>query len=289
MIEIRKNIYLISGANYSRFPYCACLYLQGKDLRLLIDAGMGKTNLAPCLEKGIDLVILSHCHLDHRLTLTRLPNHPVWCHEKETVFLENHEHFVKGIGFRRGGLEVKKVFEGYTIPEIPIQKKLIDGQRIDLGGLSLEVLHTPGHTPGHLAFFVPEEKLLFAADIDLSTFGPFYGHDFAMVDDFIHSIRKLKSLPVEMVVTGHSGPFEDQLAERFTAYETIIYEREERMIDLLDRPRPFSFFLEKNLVYPVYREPVLLMKWFEQVHLEKQLNRLLQTGKVKEKDGLYFT
>lgn len=287
MIEIAKNIYLIPGANHSRFPYCACLYLQGKDLRLLIDAGMGRTHMEPCLNKGVDLVILSHCHLDHRLTLARFPHLPVWCHEKETRYLEEREHFIEGIGFLRGGPEVKKVFDGYTIPELTIQKKLVDGQRIELGGLSLEVIHTPGHTPGHLAFFIPQEKLLFAADIDLSAFGPFYGHDFAVLDDFIPSIRRLKTLPAEMVVTAHAGPFQDDLSERFSTYEEIIYTRERRLIEHLNRPRPLSFFLDKNLVYPSYREPILLMKWFEQVHIEKQLKRLLEMEKIKLQDDLF--
>ncbi|MFH0789774.1 MAG: MBL fold metallo-hydrolase [Pseudomonadota bacterium] len=289
MIEIKKNIYLIPGANHSRFPYCACLYIKGKDLRLLIDAGMGQSNLEPCLKEGVDLVILSHCHLDHRLTLARSPQLPVWCHEIETVYLEDQERFINGVGFLRGGLDVKKLFEGYTIPEMSIQRKLVDGERIDLGGLTLEIFHTPGHTPGHLAFYIPEAELIFAADIDLTPFGPFYGHDFADLDDFIHSIRRLKTLPAQMVVTAHAGPFQDHLSQRFTAYEEIIYERDRSLLQHLDRPRSFPYFLEKNLVYSTYREPILLMKWFEHVHLEKQLKRLMELGKVKKQDGLYHT
>ncbi|MCG6536966.1 MAG: MBL fold metallo-hydrolase, partial [Syntrophales bacterium LBB04] len=245
MIEIKKNIYLIPGANHSRFPYCACLYIKGKDLRLLIDAGMGQANMKPCLKEGVDLVILSHSHLDHRLTLARFPHLPVWCHEIETTYLEDRDSFINGVGFLRGGLDVKKLFEGYTIPEITIQRKLVDGERIDLGGLSLQVFHTPGHTPGHLAFFIPEAELIFAADIDLTAFGPFYGHDFADLNAFIHSIRRLKALPAQMVVTAHTGPFQDDLSQRFTAYEEIIYERDRSVLQLLGRPRPFPFFLEK--------------------------------------------
>ncbi|MBA4395126.1 MAG: MBL fold metallo-hydrolase, partial [Desulfobacca sp.] len=179
--------------------------------------------------------------------------------------------------------------EGYTIPEITIQRKLLDGERIDLGGLSLEVFHTPGHTPGHLSFFIPEAELIFAADIDLTPFGPFYGHDFADLNDFIHSIRRLKTLPAQMVATAHAGPFQDDLSQRFIAYEEIIYERDRRLLEHLNRPRPFPYFLEKNLIYSTYREPTALMKWFEQVHLEKQLNRLLEMGRIKLQDGLYRT
>jgi ribonuclease/clavin/mitogillin len=287
MIELKKNIYLIPGANYSRFPYCAWLYIKGKDLRVLIDAGMGQANMEPCLKEGVDLVILSHSHLDHRLTLARFPHLPVWCHEIETTYLEDQDRFINGVGFLRGSLDVKKLFEGYTIPEITVQRKLVDGERIDLGGLSLEVLHTPGHTPGHLAFFIPEVELIFSADIDLTAFGPFYGHDFADLNDFIHSIRKLKALPSQMVVTAHAGPFQDDLSQQFTAYEEIIYQRDRSLLRHLDRPRPFSYFLGKNLIYSTYREPTLLTKWFEQIHLEKQLNRLMELGKVNKQDGLY--
>ena len=70
MIELAPNIFYIAGKNNSRFPYCACLYLRGKKLRVLIDVGMGAENLAPVMELGIDLLILTHCHIDHRLTLS---------------------------------------------------------------------------------------------------------------------------------------------------------------------------------------------------------------------------
>jgi hydroxyacylglutathione hydrolase len=77
MQELAPNIFYISGENNSRFPYCACLYLKGDNMRVLIDAGMGAKNLAPAREMGIDLLILTHCHIDHRLTLSDVPEVPV--------------------------------------------------------------------------------------------------------------------------------------------------------------------------------------------------------------------
>ncbi|MBI5603834.1 MAG: MBL fold metallo-hydrolase [Deltaproteobacteria bacterium] len=287
MIEITKNIYWVPGQNQSRFPYCAGLYLKGKDFRLLIDAGMGQTNMEPCLKAGVDLVILSHCHIDHRLNLVRSPQIPVWCHEMETVYLEDRERFLVGIGLLRAGLSYEKLFKGYQIQEFTIQRKLLDGERINLGGLSFQVLHTPGHTPGHLSFYFPEAELLFAADIALNAFGPFYGHDFSNISDFIESIRKLKAIPVQTIITGHSGPFQDHLAERFAAYEKIIYKRDRILLEHLNQPRPLPYLLGKNLFYSRYLEPAPVTQWFEQVHLEKQLKRLIEMGKIKEKDGLY--
>ena len=130
---------------------------------------------------------------------------------------------------------------------------------------------------------------MFASDIALNAFGPFYGHDFSDINDFIESIRKLKAIPAQMVITSHAGPFQDRLAERFAAYEKIIYQRDRIVLEHLDQPRPFSFFLGKNLFYSRYLEPTPVTRWFERVHLEKQLNRLLEIGKVKIEDGLYRT
>lgn len=288
MIEITKNIYWVPGKNQSHFPYCAGLYLKGKALRLLIDAGMGQANMEPCMKEGVDVVVLSHCHIDHRFTLAQFSQVPVWCHETETIYLENRECFLTGIGLLRAGLSYEKLFKGYQIQEFTIQRKLRDGDRIDLGGLSFQVLHTPGHTPGHLSFYFPEAELMFAADIALNAFGPFYGHDFSNINDFIESIRKLKAIPAKTVITGHSGPFQDHLPERFAAYEKIIYQRDRILLECLDQPRPFPHFLGKNLFYSRYLEPAPVTQWFEQVHLEKQLKRLIEMGKVKEKDGLYY-
>jgi endoribonuclease LACTB2 len=287
MIEIKKNIYLIPGKNKSRLPYCGCLYIKGKDLRLLIDAGMGQANMEPCLKEGVDVVILSHCHIDHRLTLARFPQFPIWCHETETAYLEDRQHFLTGIGLLRGGHDYDLLFKGFQIQEFSVQRKLVDGERIDLGGISLQVLHTPGHTPGHLSFYIPEAELLFAADINLNAFGPFYGHDFSDINDFIRSIRKLKALPAQTVISSHAGVFHDHLAERFAAHENIIYQRDQGLLHHLDRPRPFSSFLEKNLIYPRYLKPEALNKWFEQVHVEKQLKRLIEIGLVVEEEGWF--
>ncbi len=195
MIEIAPNIYYLHGKNMSRFPYCACLYIKGKDLRVLIDAGMGEDNMAVALETGIDVLILSHCHIDHRLTRQLIPEVPVWCHEKEEIFLQDREYFFTAMGLKRSGLDLAGLFDfAHGMFGVEVAHRLTDGERIDLGGITLQIIHTPGHTPGHIAFFIPEHGLLFSGDIDLTPFGPFYGHDFADIDDFLTSIEKLNQV-----------------------------------------------------------------------------------------------
>lgn len=287
MIELHRRVFLVPGKNGARFPYCNGLYLRGKKLRVLIDAGMGKSAVRACRREGLDLLILSHCHLDHRLSAGSIPEVPVWAHEKEASYLEDQHYFVKSVGFDRGGFNVEKIFPGLQVPLIRVQKKIEAAERLDLGGLTLEMLPTPGHTPGHLAFFVPEAEFLFTADIDLTSFGPFYGHDFADIDDFIQSIRSLRRVKAKRMVTGHAGPFSDRSAERLSAFEEVIYQRDRLVLQELSEPQPLDFFLGKNLFYPHYPEPQFLIRWFEQVHLEKQLERLVRSGEVIQSAGLY--
>jgi len=289
MIELKPNIYYLPGENNSRFPYCACLYLRGKKLRVLIDAGMGPKNMAPVKKLGIDVLILTHCHIDHRLTRAEIMDVPVWCHEKEEVFFSNRDHFFTAMGFKRSGLDLNELFDfAHGMFDTKIDRRLIEGERIDLGGITLETIHTPGHTPGHMAFFIPEHELLFAGDIDLTPFGPFYGHDFADISDFLDSIEKLRQIGSKMVVSGHAGPFKDHLPERFRAYGEVVHSRDRLLLEKLSRPKSIEDFKGSNLFYKTYPDFPDLIRWFELVHIEKHLSRLAGLGKVTLENDMWI-
>jgi len=288
MIELKPNIYYLPGENKSRFPYCACLYLRGKKLRVLIDAGMGAKNLAPAKEMGIDLLILTHCHIDHRLTRKEILDVPVWCHESEAVFFKDREYFLTAMGLKRSGLDLAGLFDfSHAMFGTKIDRQLTDGERLDLGDITLETIHTPGHTPGHMAFFIPEYDLLFAGDIDLTSFGPFYGHDFADISDFLSSIEKLKKIQAKMVVSGHAGPFIDSLPERFGAYGEVIHSRDRLLLEKLGQPKSIEDFKGSNLFYKTYPDFPDLIRWFELVHIEKHLTRLESMGKVRQENDMW--
>ena len=289
MIELAPNIFYITGKNNSRFPYCACLYLRGKKLRVLIDVGMGAENLAPVKEMGIDLLILTHCHIDHRLTCNEILDVPIWCHESEANFLKDREYFYTSMGLKRSGLELSGLFDfAHGVFDTEIDHRLVDGERIELGGITLETIHTPGHTPGHIAFFNPEHDLLFSGDIDLTPFGPFYGHDFADISDFLASIEKLRQIEAKMVISGHAGPFNGNLPERFKEYGEVIHSRDRLLLEKLRQPKSIEDFKGSNLFYKAYPDFPDLIRWFELVHIEKHLMRLKTMGKVRQEDDKWI-
>ena len=289
MIELYPNIFYIPGKNNSRFPYCACLYLKGREMRVLIDVGMGASHLAPVRKWGIDILILTHCHIDHRLTRREIPDVPVWCHEADALFLNDRNLFFSAIGLQRSGLNFAGHLDYTTgMFGIEISHHVYDADCIDLGGITLEVIHTPGHTPGHLAFHIPEADLLFTADVDLTSFGPFYGHDFADIDHFLQSIERLRQLNAAIVATGHAGPFNGQVNEKFNAYEEIVYRRDRLVLEQLTRPKTLFDFRGRNLIFRSYPDFPDLIRWFELVHIEKHLERLKAMGKVQHIDDMWM-
>lgn len=286
MISLAPNLYYLRGKNRSRFPYCACLFVTGRDRHILIDAGMGGSLIKPVKEMGVDLLVLTHCHVDHRLTRREIPEVPVWCHENEKPYMCDRDQFAVGTGLVRSGLKFSRLpARDQNIFKMNIEHTPADGERIDLGGITLETILTPGHSPGHLSFYIPEHGVLFSGDVDLTPFGPFYGHDFADLGDFIDSIDRLRRLDARTVVTGHSGPFTENLKKRFDQYEAVIYEREREILKYLDQPRPLEFFHGRNIVYRKYyeKDPYIdLTKWVELVHVEKHLQYLVKTGRVMQ-------
>lgn len=258
-------------------------------MRLLIDAGMGPKNLAPVKKLGIDLLILTHCHIDHRLTRAEIMDVPVWCHEKEEEFFSNRDHFFTALGLKRSNLDLSGLFDfAHGMFDTEIDHRVTDGERIDIGGITLEAIHTPGHTPGHMAFFIPEHDLLFSGDIDLTPFGPFYGHDFADISGFLSSIVKLKQVGAKIVVSGHAGPFNDNLPERFRAYAEVIHSRDLLLLENLSQSKSIEDFRGRNLFYNSYPDFPDLIRWFELVHIEKHLARLESMGKLRQEDDRWL-
>jgi hydroxyacylglutathione hydrolase len=104
----------------------------------------------------IKLILATHAHFDHVLAskaLKELTGAPFWAHGDTLPMLENLHLQGKrfGLGDFPEGAKLDRVL--MTAPET-----------IEIGGIKLETLYTPGHAPGHLAFYMPEYKIVFSGD-----------------------------------------------------------------------------------------------------------------------------
>ncbi len=108
-------------------------------------------------EMGLEIndIWLTHAHLDHVLGLHEAVERtgaPIWLHPEDRFLYEAAPQQGQAFGFPIEALpEPDESFES--------------GQKLQLGGHALEVLHVPGHSPGHVAFWFPGSRLLISGDV----------------------------------------------------------------------------------------------------------------------------
>jgi hydroxyacylglutathione hydrolase len=173
---------------------------DGSDRALIVDPGDEAEMLLRAIDGlgvTLDGILLTHTHFDHVgavAPVAKATGAEVWVPEIEAFVLADINRFVPwpGIG----------PFESYEA-----EHTLKGGERLDLAGFEIEVLHTPGHSPGHVTFSIPDETAIFSGDVlfqqsigrtDLP------GGDHATL---LESIRMLvDTLPAETAVhPGHMG------------------------------------------------------------------------------------
>jgi glyoxylase-like metal-dependent hydrolase (beta-lactamase superfamily II) len=148
----------------------------------------------------IKLVLATHAHFDHVLAsreLKEITGAPFYLHSEAADLLKN----LPETGLR---------FTGNRFPEAAAPDRLLttEPEALELGAIKLETLYTPGHAPGHLAFYMRDHSIVFSGDaLFAGSIGrtdlPGGDHDL-----LIRMIReKLLTLPDETtVLAGHGGP-----------------------------------------------------------------------------------
>jgi hypothetical protein len=86
-------------------------------------------------------------------------------------------------------------------------------------------------------------------DIDLSAFGPWYGHVESDIDRFLSSIAMVASLEPRMLLSSHKGVIVDDIAGRLRAFAAVVDSRDRCILELLDRPRTIVELIEASPIY----------------------------------------
>ncbi len=167
----------------------------------IVDPGDYKPALSDKIrELGVQLeyIILTHGHSDHIMGvkdfLKDFPDAKVVAHEKEAAMLSD-AHFNMSVQFGKP-------------TSITADLWVKDGDTLQVGGMQLEFLFTPGHSPGGMCVYVSNENTLFSGDtLFHASIGrtDFPGSSFQDLADAIH--EKLWTLPDDtQVLPGHMGP-----------------------------------------------------------------------------------
>ena len=140
---VAENCYLVRG--------------DGAEHALIVDPGEEPDRILSLVDElgvKVDAILLTHTHFDHIgavAPVARATGAPVYCPELEVPVLADIMSWVPpGFG----------PYESYDA-----DRALRGGERLELAAFEVDVLHTPGHSPGHVTYSIPAEAALFSGDV----------------------------------------------------------------------------------------------------------------------------
>ena len=240
---------VLVGPERGTYPYANSLLVRGSESTVLIDPSLSLIGSRP----PADLTLVSHAHEDHMVGLADHPA-PVRVHEDDLERVRFPEKLITGLGLDPAATAAveKDYRERFRVRERPDASGFADGTVFDLGGCTVTVVHLPGHTAGHCGFLVEPDGFLFVADIDLSSFGPFYGGPDSSLTDFEGSMRRCRAIDARWYGTAHHKGVVEGAAEfrsRLDAYAGVVERRNGVLSDLLAVPRSVEDIVARRLVY----------------------------------------
>ncbi len=173
----------------------AYLYWRGNE-GVLIDPGDEPEAIEAALKAAgfsPQAILLTHAHFDHLgavAPLAQAHGLPVYLHQDDLWLYQHADELARAYGLR--------------VPKPPPPAGFLEEGETAFG---LQVLHLPGHSPGHLGFYDPEEGLLFSGDVLFR--GSVGRYDFPNSDReaLWHSLKRLLALPeATRVLPGHGEP-----------------------------------------------------------------------------------
>jgi len=297
-IEIGPHIFLVIGGS---FPRCNTLVVIDEDI-VVVDPGCNVEDLRVLLQQNnrtlrdIDTVIVSHIHPDHithAARLNRLSNCRIAANEITAPLFDDKEKMKNFLGFHKGH-PVRVLWEKLVnskmygcLDDGHVDEVLLDGDKFALGNITLRMLFTPGHLPDHMCIEIIEPNIVYGSDIDLTEFGPFYGHPNSSIPDFKESIQKLQQRDFEALISGHlKSPIVEDYKTALEAYQRQFDIREDMVLAaIMSGTSSIPEITTNPIIYPSLTHPVFMQ--FERWMIEHHVESLIEVNLIEERKGKF--
>ena len=286
---LSPHVTVLMGTRNGKYPDGNSTLIHGPDGTAMIDPSLSVHDRGGV--PGLDRVLISHAHEDHVSGLAAVVDHgavSVHAHVDDVHGVQTLDGLMSIYGLAPGEAEAwrDEVAESFHFTGVPAAQGFVDGEVFDLGGgVRVEAVHLPGHTRGHCAFVVEPDGVAFVGDVDLSSFGPYYGDHWSDLDDFVASIARVRELEARHYVTFHHKGVVDGQAEfvrQLDAFRSVIDERDGRLVEMVRTPRSFTDLVEDGLIYRQGSRPAMFGDAVERRSIGMHLDRLTGFGAIRE-------
>ena len=275
------------GAKRGKYPHGNSLVVRGARETVVIDPSLGLVERSAAARPRADRVLHSHCHEDHVAGSFLYPDAPWHFHDADLPGIASLDALMTLYGYPEPIHSVwrKTVVERFHFTPRADALGFRDGDVFDLGGgVRVRAIHAPGHTRGHCLFHVEPDDLVYLADIDLSSFGPYYGDAWSELEPFERTLARVRDVDARFYATFHHiGVVEGKAAfrERIDRFAAVIGDRERRLLEYLGEPHSLEEIVEHRFVYRPH-DPVAFADAVERRSMSQHLDRLVAAGRVRE-------
>lgn len=278
------------GEKSGKYPDGNQVVVRGADTLAAFDTPLVANRIGRELLDA-DFLVLGHVHEDHMAGLHRLPHAPVYVHEADVEAARSWQGLARHYGYAPevlAGMRKKIEREFHYVPR-PDARAYRDGGSWDLGGgVSVRAFHMPGHTSGHCALLVEPGGVAFIGDIDLSSFGPYYGDATSSLTAFRRTLEAIKDIPAKIWITSHhKGVITDRqtFLALLAAFASRLDAREEAIAAFLrERPATLDELVAHRFVYPPHLDD-LYYNDAERRTIGQHLEALARAGRARQEDG----
>ncbi|NNF99607.1 MAG: MBL fold metallo-hydrolase [Desulfobacteraceae bacterium] len=262
---VTDNISYIEPVSMSNYQACSGLVVTDKGTKLVIDTNLGRTESKPFLAlERPDIGIVSHYHLDHAVWSSELmgtTDAELFVPEIEARYLSDFDFYLKRT---IDGSPLTALWKHFTLSvagykELGHYSVYGEGHCFDIGRCRIECIGTPGHSPGHMSFYFPFERILFTGDMGVDRFGPWYGWPDCDLVKMIDAMFRLRAMPVTTLLTSHGGLFTTGIVERWDRALGHLMDREKRIVKGLEEGLEKERIVASGIFFkrmPVVDEPM---------------------------------